>query len=610
MSRRGRNNITGPSSALTSFLREHGITARHSYFGRADQAPPAEPTPAGDEEQPADEEENASASQTPARNNSGYASDNLDESAEEASPPKKKRKLTKAAEAKLKAKEKAALDKKGESSGSGKRKKLEDEEDDEDDDPYKAKSKGMMSEAVGKVAPIGTFQNCAQCGKKFTVTKYTLSNESGMLCHACAKASGADPFKKPAPRKRKDPAEKRTVKNFEEVDTVKPLTSLCINIIGKYIDQVEELGDIGTVNMDRICKIVSKTRSLTEHNVRLFYDASNTSLVIYDATNLQGPAYETLAYFNPNLERLTLHLCGRMETPTIEHWSTSLPNLKRLELIAPFLVRDDAWLKFIRSRGPHLTGFLITNVPRFTRECLDALIEHAPQLQELRLSDIIKFEDSWLEPLAQLTNLTSLDISTDRSGRVILSSAAVVELLKSLGRNLALLDLSGHEDLEDAVLTDGIAANCKSLTDLSLSLLPLITDEGIAAMFKQLPSTNQLVRLDMSRCHGAASLALAALLEHSGHTLVSLDINSWKEVDEDALKLIAAKAPNLSTLDVGWCRNVNDIVIGSLIKADQTGTTALKRINCFGCNRITNNCPKRIGVSMHGVESDVRLQRL
>jgi hypothetical protein len=56
-------------------------------------------------------------------------------------------------------------------------------------------------------------------------------------------------------------------------------------IIGKHIDQVEELGDVGAVNMDRICRIVSKHRRLNEENVRLFYDITNRSLVIYDSTS-------------------------------------------------------------------------------------------------------------------------------------------------------------------------------------------------------------------------------------------------------------------------------------------------------------------------------------
>ena len=55
----------------------------------------------------------------------------------------------------------------------------------------------------------------------------------GFLCHACAKASGADPFKKPAlPRKRKDPAERRKVTSFEETERVKSLAKMCIEVSG------------------------------------------------------------------------------------------------------------------------------------------------------------------------------------------------------------------------------------------------------------------------------------------------------------------------------------------------------------------------------------------
>jgi DNA repair protein RAD7 len=66
----------------------------------------------------------------------------------------------------------------------------------------------------------------------FIQTKYTMAANPGpgFLCHKCAKESGADPFKKPAsPRKRKAPAEKRTVVNFEE-SRFPSLASLCINV--------------------------------------------------------------------------------------------------------------------------------------------------------------------------------------------------------------------------------------------------------------------------------------------------------------------------------------------------------------------------------------------
>ncbi|KAG8777714.1 hypothetical protein FRC15_011162 [Serendipita sp. 397] len=588
--RRGRNNITGPTSALTSFLREHGITARTSVFAQRTNITDSQDEPRDEDGEDA-EDQIEGPSQPHERGAEEYASDNLDDS-EEPNPPKKKRKLTKAVEEKLKAKERAKMEKK---TGRKSMPDDDDADDDDEDDPYKAKSKGVMAQALESSVPIGTFQNCATCGKKFTVTKYTVSNDSGLLCHTCAKASGADPFKRQAaPRKRK-PAAKRVVQNFEEVEAVRPLTGMCINIISKYIDHVDELGDIGAVNMDRICKIVSKTRNLTEENVRLFYGVSNHSLVIYDSTNLQPDTFETMAYLNPNLEQLALHMCGRMESRVLGHWAqqSQLQHIKRIELLGPFLVREEAWKLFLREKGPQLTGFLITNAPRFTRECLDILVENASQLQELRLAEVNQIEDSWLEPIAQLTSLNNLDLASDLSGRKSLSSAAVIDLLKAIGGNLALLNLNGHEDLEDDALTEGIAGNCQRLEELYLRLLPMITDAGVATLFKDLPRTNRLTRIDMSRCHGLSSLALTALLDHSGATLTFLGINSWKDADEMALNGIGEKAKKLVELDIGWCRNVNDLVIGSLLKPKK-GRTQLKTLSCFGCNRITNDCPRQV----------------
>lgn len=86
----------------------------------------------------------------------------MDGSDHDAGPPKKKRKMTKAQEAKLKAQEKAKAKKKG---------IVESDSDEEDEeDPYKAPSKGLMADATSQSAPaIGTFESCVECKKKFTV---------------------------------------------------------------------------------------------------------------------------------------------------------------------------------------------------------------------------------------------------------------------------------------------------------------------------------------------------------------------------------------------------------------------------------------------------------
>jgi DNA repair protein RAD7 len=114
-------------------------------------------------------------------------------------------------------------------------------------------------------------------------TRYTVAADPppGYLCHSCAKASGTDPFKKPmAPRKRKSAAERRS--DLKCLDRKFPtLVSLCIKvcvivsifspfligrscfqIISKHINDVEAFGDIGSVNLDKIIRVLCRNRSL------------------------------------------------------------------------------------------------------------------------------------------------------------------------------------------------------------------------------------------------------------------------------------------------------------------------------------------------------------
>ena len=77
----------------------------------------------------------------------------------------------------------------------------------------------------------------------------------------------------------------------KEKPTVMSLTKCCIEIIGKAIEDVEEFGDIGSVNKDRLCQIVCKNRDLTQETVKLFLDVQTTSLTLYDCTRESDSAF-------------------------------------------------------------------------------------------------------------------------------------------------------------------------------------------------------------------------------------------------------------------------------------------------------------------------------
>ncbi|KAF6758516.1 DNA dependent ATPase [Ephemerocybe angulata] len=622
MSRSRQNNIRGPTSALTEFLRESGITpttiARRAAQQQPQQDEQAQGGPSTETQQNEAGPSSSRPSRTASRNRraSGYGSDNLDEDdgepepeqdgddekaeeLEESPAPAKKRKLTKAAEAKLKAQEKKKK---------GKGKKGSDDEEYEDDDPYTSLSKSMWSSGSSK-PPVGSFENCARCEKQFTVTKYTMAANPppGWLCHVCAKASGQDPFKKPAaPRKRKAPGDKREVIHFVE-NRLPSLVNMCIKIVTQYIDDVESLGDIGTLNVEAIAKAMAKNRSLTPENARLFYNTTNTKLIFYDATNLTSSALESLVYMNPNLTSLRLDFCGQLDDKSFKLFITSLPALQRIELLGPFLVRSPSWKAFARAH-PNLEGFLINQSPRFDLECMHALVTYCRGLKALRLREIGKMSDAFLEEIGDLgpEALTYLDLSCPSES---CSDTAMVTLLSEVGGSLTHLDVSKHDLLTDTFLSEGLQ-HCTRLESLGMAHLLDLTDKGVADFFKSWQNP-ALVELDASRNPELKGDALEAIMKHSGLRLEKLNINGWENVEENGLRDIGRKGKELVKLDVGFCRNVDDFVVKAWLEGEDVkgvkkgGCRNLKELKVWGCNRVTAHCPKKHGLTLYGVESHV-----
>ena len=249
-----------------------------------------------------------------------------------------------------------------------------------------------------------------------------------------------------------------------------------------------------------------------------------------------------------------------------------------------------------------------------------ALVQNCTKLEELKLSELGKLKDSWIEYISKLTLLRSLSLSRSAES---LTDEPVVELLGKIGARLEHLDLSGNDELTDVLLLDGIGKNCTSLQSLALSGVTQLTDGGVAAFFKQWkqdegisygigntedcmdidrPVTNRpLSSIDLSQISELGTDALLALLLHSGPDLLKLSINGWKGTEEKALSAIARSAPKLEELDVGWCRDVDDFVVGKLLGMGQkdedrrsAGCMNLKVLRLYGCNRVTNACPTRV----------------
>jgi len=277
-----------------------------------------------------------------------------------------------------------------------------------------------------------------------------------------------------------------------------------------------------------------------------------------------------------------------------------MPHLKHIDLLGPFLVRAPAWQTFFKSH-PRLEGFLITQSPRFDVDCIDMLVTTCANLKELRLKEVGKMSDEFLEVIGTTVKggLTHLDLSYPGTAEA-LSEKALITLMQRIGSTLSHLDLSGNKNVTDRFLTEGIEPHIHRLESLSLANLDELTDEGVERFFEswaQSKSNPALKCLDMSRNHELSSAALDAVLKHSGSRMTTLNIHGWKATAEESLSRISEEARHLVKLNVGFCRGVNDFVIKGLL--EECGS--LTEIKCWGCNGLTVACPRKKNVNVIGI---------
>jgi DNA repair protein RAD7 len=341
---------------------------------------------------------------------------------------------------------------------------------------------------------------------------------------------------------------------------------------------------------------------------------------------LAPDSFRTLLFLNPNLTSLRLDFCGQIDDEVFNAMSQSLPALTHLELLGPFLVKPPAWQKFFKTH-PGLEKFLIAETPRFDLECLQTMISSCgSSLSAIRLKGIGQLSDEFLQELSRLnqddseSHLTYLDLSEPGES---CGEAAMVELLATIGEKLTHLNVSNHLLLTDDFLLEGIQPHAKRLDALILNNIPELSDEGVASFFNGWIENPPLMEVDLSRNCLLADKAMESILDHSGEKLETLNINGWKDLGEDALISIALKAPELKKADVGWVREMTDFVVkawvdgapeGGVKKKDDAGDgnamdvdsgsvartggcRKLEEVKVWGCNRITINCPRKVGIS-------------
>ncbi|KAN0066305.1 UV-damaged DNA-binding protein rad7 [Thecaphora frezii] len=636
------SGVRGPTSALTEFLRERGITARNTNRFRRRDADQAEQQQQQQQTAPQAAQASTAASSAPSpslrRPASGSASpatalrrraaagssmrfdedDDSDDDYSEADQAHSPANATATASAGSSsagrgAKRGAPASTPARTTRSAAKKPKKDDGDDDGDADYQdpagafglPEPGGSRSNFSYSTRAPGSIAYCGTCKAKFTVTQYTkVVPGSGALCHRCgaaykgegAAAADGDAYKPPVPKKRQP--RRKNVNILDAGHKVVPsLQKWCIEIISRYIEDLEMLGYIGAQNLDAISKSISKNRSLNPRTLQLFLLPDITTLSLYDCSKLDSESLQTIPTFAPRLQKINLQLCGQLDNAAIDLWAQKLSELRMLELYGPYLVRKEAWHRFFQTVGARLESFKIRESPRFDLGCAQQMVQHCPNLRELGLAQIGPLDAAMLKPLECYTSLTYLDISDPGVSAPgippkSLEDAGVISLLKAVGGNLNHLDISKNLDLTDKVVLEGIAPHCKHLRTLRLVGLEKITSQAMVTLFKTMSRHMDeesgemvgLVRLHLDRMLKLDDSVLPALLEHSGADLVELSLNSVDPLSGDGLSLLASSCPNLEKLDLGFCRSVDDAVLEAICQ----GCPKLKAVFVFGCNRVSD----------------------
>ena len=315
------------------------------------------------------------------------------------------------------------------------------------------------------------------------------------------------------------------------------------------------------------------------------------SFIHHPDIDLNEDALTSIAYFNPNLERLHMKECGQISNAVLDVYRTHLPNLKELSLCGCYLITDACMAAFLVAM-PRLEFLGLEYSPKVSSLTLDQL---PVSLKRLWLRSCLKLDGEGMERIAYRLSesLEELDVSdcpevTDHAfERFFDEGRRVFPRLRTIrAKGLALGD-----GFLEAVMAR--REHASQLIELDLtSNVSAYTDVGVSGLAKL--ATN-LRTLKLNQCSQLTDEGVRGFLAH-GSPIRHLHWNGLKELSAELLASIAQHLhDSLETLDLSWCQSVDDDVLESLAAANTTATTTasvattkLRTLSLWGCSGLTD----------------------
>ncbi|OBT70364.1 hypothetical protein VE03_00139 [Pseudogymnoascus sp. 23342-1-I1] len=520
-----------------------------------------------------------------------WDAENSREQSEDAEPEEEKpieeKPLTKAQKAKQAAREKAVAKAKASKTFKRAQKQGPDvsDSDDVDEDLYGAAS----------LPKIGQFENCQICAIRFSVTPYSRTGPGGgLLCIKCTKDLDDE---EGGPRKKRKTTARYNRRNIESerlegtsARGARDLVSQCLSTLANHVHQAEDFGDLPPVLVDKLAQILSKRRMLDSRTLDLFLKPGVANITAYDGAKLKSDDYIRIFQVAPGIKHLRLRNAIQFKEKVMEYLTASTVELESLSLHGANLIDDEHWTSFLMAKGSHLRSLKVYHTDvSFGDEVMRSIKDLCPNLTRLKICHNQKVTSAGLYHIASLKHLQHLSLQLYKPT----TTEPYVEIITHLGANLQTLSLPSIPHLDDSLL-QAIHTHCTSLSKLRLTRNETFTDAAFAALFTDW-KTPSLRIVDLGECRHVDSLTLdnpdgvglcsagfEALMAHSGRHIGSLNLLSCRHIERAAFERVFGEGktyPELETVDVSFCGNMDDFVVGLLWRS----CPRVKNLKVFGC---------------------------
>lgn len=362
------------------------------------------------------------------------------------------------------------------------------------------------------------------------------------------------------------------------------------------------LGGISTDNLKNLAKALSKNRALNDHTLQLFLKTDLNELTFHDCSRLSSEGYRFLSIFSPHLTKLSLQMCGQLNNESLLYIAEKLTNLTSINLDGPFLINEETWDLFFQKMKGRLTEFHVSNTHRLNDQSLSSLLTNCgPDLVSLGLSRLdCVFNYSLLPHYLKNDEFHTLSIRNPFNEEDV-SDEIVINIMSQVGSSLRHLNLSGCTELTDSMLIDGMAASLEkggNLESLELEELTSITTDGLVYYCSKV-SMPLLKRCSLRRCIQIEDAAVIELLSNSAkESLEYVNFNSLNKLTEETFAIMAC--PKLTHIDLSFVRATDDSILEKIISQNPS----LKLMEVFGDNLITGDAKIPPTVTLTGRESD------